>query len=61
MSVESDKITTHSGEFVDPMLSLNDAALSDLATEIDIIIISGPNHSFWNYYQCGLVMTRIVR
>lgn len=51
LAVESDKITVHTGDLTETKLGLSDKSFSTLSRHVDVIIHSGANRSFWDYYQ----------
>ena len=51
LAIESDKITIHTGDLTESQLGLSDTSFSALARDVDVIIHSGANRSFWDYYQ----------
>ncbi len=51
LAVESDKITIHTGDLTESRLGLSDTSFSTLSRDVDVIIHSGANRSFWDYYQ----------
>lgn len=51
LAVESDKINIHTGDLTESKLGLSDTSFSTLSRDVDVIIHSGANRSFWDYYQ----------
>lgn len=51
LAVQSDKITIHTGDLTESKLGLSDTSFSALSRDADVIIHSGANRSFWDYYQ----------
>lgn len=49
--IKSDKIMIRSGDLGLPLLGLADGEFSALASEVDLIIHSGANRSFWDNYE----------
>jgi hybrid polyketide synthase/nonribosomal peptide synthetase ACE1 len=50
LSVESEKIETHIGNLTSPLLGLSQELFASLAGEVDVIIHSGADRSFWENY-----------
>ncbi|KAK0716109.1 hypothetical protein B0H67DRAFT_684173 [Lasiosphaeris hirsuta] len=48
---ESDKVTLFPGDIGAPLLGLSAETFDRIAREADVIIHSGANRSFWDYYQ----------
>ncbi|CAG8976335.1 hypothetical protein HYALB_00005742 [Hymenoscyphus albidus] len=48
---KSDKLMVYSGNLTAPLLGLHEDTFKALAQEVDIIIHSGAQRSFWEYYQ----------
>ncbi|KAI9738829.1 MAG: putative Hybrid PKS-NRPS biosynthetic cluster [Cirrosporium novae-zelandiae] len=52
LPVDSDgKIVIHQGDLTGPLLGLSEKEFGALASEVDVIIHSGANRSFWDSYQ----------
>lgn len=51
LPVQSDKIVAHAGDLTAPLLGLSEEAFAELSAEVDVIIHSGANRSFWDAYQ----------
>ncbi|OBU00869.1 putative Hybrid PKS-NRPS biosynthetic cluster [Pseudogymnoascus verrucosus] len=45
------RVEVHSGDLASPLLGLEAETFNALALEADVIIHSGANRSFWDYYQ----------
>ncbi|KKA18098.1 Hybrid NRPS/PKS protein 1, partial [Rasamsonia emersonii CBS 393.64] len=51
LPVQSPKIVAHPGDLTEPLLGLSPEAFAELSAEVDVIIHSGANRSFWDAYQ----------
>ncbi|KAE8378016.1 hypothetical protein BDV26DRAFT_281393 [Aspergillus bertholletiae] len=49
--VQSSKVVYHGGNLASSLLGLTEETFRELSGEVDVIIHSGANRAFWDYYQ----------
>lgn len=51
LGIKSEKLILDAGDFTEPLLGMSEEESGSLAEEADLIIHSGANRAFWDYYD----------